>query len=148
LSPSRELLILDTNVLLHVIRGNEVAERIDGQFNLRHRQDRPLISVVTIGEGLALAKQFGWGEAKCRALDDLFREMVVVDISSRSVLEKFAEFRDLTRKAGRTLSHNDLWIAATAAATGAHLVTTDHDFDVLHPSLIRRTLIEERRDSE
>jgi tRNA(fMet)-specific endonuclease VapC len=29
------------------------------------------------------------------------------------------------------MKHNDLWIAATAVATGATLVTTDKDFDHL-----------------
>ena len=36
---------------------------------------------------------------------------------------------------------NDLWIAATAAATAAHLITTDADFDPLHPAYIRRTVV-------
>ena len=37
---------------------------------------------------------------------------------------------------------NDLWIAATAKALDAHLVTTDKDFDVLHPDHLRRTWID------
>ncbi|HEY3052432.1 MAG TPA: hypothetical protein VGK04_03490 [Thermoanaerobaculia bacterium] len=35
-------------------------------------------------------------------------------------------------------------MAATAAATGAHLITTDTDFDPLHPQFIRRTVIPEK----
>ncbi len=75
-------------------------------------------------------------------LESLFRELIVVNIDSRPVLELYAEIHAWTRSIGRTLGHNDLWIAATAAATGAHLITTDGDFDPLHPAYIRRTLIE------
>ncbi len=40
------------------------------------------------------------------------------------------------------LSKNDLWIAATAKAMGLTLLTTDRDFDPLHPTLITRTWID------
>lgn len=138
-----ELLILDTNIVIHLIRDNEVAKRVDAAFQIRHRPDRPLISVVTIGESLSLARQFRWGVEKCQTLEALLREFVVVGIDSRPVLERFGEFHAFTKSVGRTVAHNDLWIAATAAATGAHLITTDHDFDPLHPQYIRRTIIPE-----
>lgn len=136
-----ELLILDTNIVIHLIRDNEVGKRVDAAFQIRHRTDRPLISVVTIGECLSLVRQFRWGISKVHALESLLRELVVVDINSRPVLERFGEFHFWTKSVGRTLGHNDLWIAATAAATGSHLITTDQDFDPLHPNHIRRTII-------
>jgi tRNA(fMet)-specific endonuclease VapC len=142
-SGASELLILDTNIVIHLTRGNEVAQRVDAGFQIRHRSDRPLISVVTVGECLSLARQFRWGAAKSQALESLLREFVIVDVNTRPVLERFGEFHSMTRSMGKTLSHNDLWIAATAAATGAHLITTDNDFDPLHPSHIRRTIIPE-----
>lgn len=138
-----DLLILDTNIVIHLIRDNEVAKRIDAKFQIRHRPDRPLISVVTIGECLSLVRQFGWGATKSQALESLLREFVVVPIDTRPILERFGEFHAFTKSKGKTLGHNDLWIASTAAATGAHLVTTDNDFDVLHPDHIRRTVIPE-----
>lgn len=139
-----ELLLLDTGILIHLIRGNEVAQRVDAAFHIRHRTERPLISIVTIGEALSLAVQFGWSVAKRETLEGLLRELVIVNIDTRAVAEKFAEFHAWTRSIGRVLSHNDLWIAATAAAIDAHLVTTDGDFDVLSPDRIRRTLVAER----
>lgn len=144
MSGRAELLILDTNIVIHLIRDNEVARRVDAAFQIRHRSDRPLISVVTIGECLSLARQFRWGLERCQLLEALLRELVVVSIDSRPVLERFGEFHALTKSLGRTLGHNDLWIAATTAATGAHLITTDHDFDPLHPQYIRRTIIPEK----
>jgi tRNA(fMet)-specific endonuclease VapC len=138
-----ELLLLDTNIVIHLIRDNEIGKRVDAAFKVRHRSDRPLISVVTIGECLSLARQFRWGTTKIEALEALLREFVVVSIDSRPILERFGEFHAWTKSIGRTLGHNDLWIAATAAATGAHLITTDTDFDPLHPNHIRRTIIPE-----
>ena len=40
------------------------------------------------------------------------------------------------------MGKNDLWIAASAAVTGAILMTTDKDFNHLHPGLIERILID------
>lgn len=136
-----DLLLLDTNIVIHLIRNNEIATRVDAAFQIRHRADRPLISVVTIGECLSLVRQFRWGRARIASLESLLREFVVVGIDSRPVLERYGEFHALTKSIGKTLGHNDLWIAATAAATGAHLFTTDNDFDCLHPQHIRRTVI-------
>ena len=138
-----DLLLLDTGIVIHLIRNNEVGRRVDEKFQIRDRRDRPLICVVTVGECLSLVQQFRWGSAKVQALETLLRELVIVNINSRSVLERFAEFHFWTRSIGRSLSHNDLWIAASAAASGAHLVTTDADFDPLQPAYIQRTLIQE-----
>jgi predicted nucleic acid-binding protein len=38
-----------------------------------------------------------------------------------------------------------LWIAATAHATGARLLTTDHDFDHLDPTFLARDWIDPER---
>jgi tRNA(fMet)-specific endonuclease VapC len=137
------LLLLDTNIVIHLIRDNEVGRRVDAAFQIRHRTDRPLISIVTIGECLSLARQFKWGTEKTDALEALLREFVVVNLDSRPILELYGELHSWTKSIGRTLGHNDLWISATAAATGAHLVTTDTDFDPLHPDHLRRTVIAE-----
>jgi len=141
LSSGRDLLLLDTNVVIHLIRANEVGQRIDQQFGLRQRPDRPLLSVVSVGECLSLARLWRWGTKKERDLESLLRELVIVDVNTREVLDSFAEFHSWTRLQGRLIGDNDLWIAATAAAANAHLITTDTDFDVLYPDRITRTYI-------
>jgi len=40
------------------------------------------------------------------------------------------------------MGKNDLWIAATAAVTGATLLTTDRDFDKLAPRFLAREWID------
>jgi hypothetical protein len=42
------------------------------------------------------------------------------------------------------MGKNDLWIASAAKATGATLMTTDKDFDHLHPTKLTRVWIDER----
>ena len=40
------------------------------------------------------------------------------------------------------MGKNDVWIAATAAVTGATLLTTDRDFDRLTPQFLTRVWID------
>lgn len=134
--------LLDTNIVVQYVRGSEVAQRIEAQLNLRQQRKRPLISVVSIGELEALARKLKWGQSKVRALRTLVRELVAVDISSREVFDAYGEISAWTEGLGMRMGQqNDIWIAATARATGAHLITTDKDFDDLDPRFLRRTLI-------
>ena len=43
------------------------------------------------------------------------------------------------------MGKNDLWIAATAHASGAVLVTTDKDFDHLHGIWLNREFVDVSR---
>jgi tRNA(fMet)-specific endonuclease VapC len=139
-----ERLLLDTTVLIHLIRGSPLGSWIEARFGLRERTQTPLISIVTEGEMLAFAKKRKWGEKKIDQLEALLRELVVVDISSQDVLRAYAEIDFLLEKAGHPIGQNDLWIAATAMKAEAHLLTTDRDFDPLHPGYLQRTWIDPR----
>jgi len=56
---------------------------------------------------------------------------VPVNISSQPVLDRYAEIDTFLKRSGRTVSDNDVWIAACASAADATLLTTDRDFDPL-----------------
>jgi tRNA(fMet)-specific endonuclease VapC len=71
-------------------------------------------------------------------LKKLVEELAVVDVRSQSVLQRYAAIDSYLVKNGRTVGDNDTWIAATAAATDATLLTTDKDFDPLDGHLITR----------
>jgi len=142
--PDHELLMLDTNVLIETLRDNEVGQRINAELGLARRSERPLISTVTVGEALALARQFGWGAVKTSALRELLRNLVVVDVSRPGVVEKYAEITDHARRSGLSLSDYDRWIAATTSVSSAWLITTDKDFTPLDPAFIRHTCFEPR----
>jgi len=132
----RRPLLLDTNILVHLIRGKELGRKIMLQFDLANAVHRPLISIVTVGEIRSLADQFQFGGEKREFLRKLLESLVVLDISDNSVIDAYVEVdRACHQAAGgaRALSQNDLWIAATARAADAVLLTADKDFLFLHP---------------
>jgi len=146
--PPSSLVILDTNVLVHLIRNKQVGQRIAAEYSLGGRPERPLISIVTLGELRSLARKFGWGREKVQRLETLARELVVVDLQQGDILHWYAEidfFCEKQLKPARPMAQNDMWIAATAAATEAYLLTADGDFDHLVPGIIHRVKI--RRDT-
>lgn len=132
-----DLVLLDTSVVLHLLRGNEIGRRIDEALELRTRAERPLICVVSVGEALAFARRRNWGPVKTTRLEQLLRELVVMDINNSAVLTTYAEIHAFLVDHGRVLSDNDVWIAAAAAAASALLVTTDGDFAPLDPGYLR-----------
>lgn|SRR5262249_54269346 len=135
------LVLLDTNVLVHLVRGNDFGRTVDQQYGLRTRLDRPLLSVVTVGEIFSLARRWKWGSDKEGRMLDLVRELVVVDIHREEILRSYAMIDQYLVEKGRPIGDNDTWIAATAAATSATLLTTDQDFDALEGTFIKRVYI-------
>jgi tRNA(fMet)-specific endonuclease VapC len=148
MSTGSRLLLLDTNIVIFLSRGGSIGQAIDDRFQLRARIERPLLSAVTLGEALAFSQHRGWGEARITALSGLLREFVVVDITRRLVLERYAEIDSFLKRNGRSVADNDVWIAACAAAADATLLTTDRDFDPLHPSHLNRVWIDPRNPGE
>lgn len=134
-------LLLDTNILIHLVRRNRIGETIQSRFEVTNRPERPLVSIVTVGEVLALSKGLGWGPSKVRALEDLLLQLAISDIRSEPVLRSYAEVDYFLRRKGTPIGQNDMWIAATAIVSGAHLLTTDKDFDPLCPTFLERIWI-------
>jgi tRNA(fMet)-specific endonuclease VapC len=128
MTPGPDLILLDTSVVIHLVRGSTAGKAMDKAYGISTRDERPLISIVSLGEARAFASRRGWGDGKQENLVKLFRELVVVDIRSDDVLRKYAEIDAWAKDNGWALSDNDTWIAATAAATGAVLLTNDKDF--------------------
>jgi len=126
--------LLDTTVLLHLARSKELGKRITAQFGLDHVVYRPLISIVSVGELLALAAYNAWDHGRRHFLGAMLSTLVTLDINDQSVLDAYAELYTVARRAGSAIyKKNDLWVAATAKAAGAVLLTTDKDFLVFHP---------------
>ena len=145
-TPSR-LLLLDTNIVIFLVRGGAVGAALDSRFQLRARPDRPLVSVVTLGEALAFAQKHSWGSPRIGRLRELMRELVPVDIRAQPVLDRYAEIDTFLSRSGRALSDNDVWIAACASATEATLLTTDRDFDPLADQYLDRVWVDPRNPS-
>lgn len=140
-----KLLVLDTNILLHLVRGKQMAASIVNY--LEQLEDaQTVISVVSLAEAESVVKKVGnWGAEKTSKLSQLFQKLTIVDIEAgNSVLlesyvsiDSFSQGKALAPNgqslgtSSRNMGKNDLWIAATAHALDALLITTDGDFDHL-----------------
>ena len=137
--------LLDTTILLHLIRGKATGIYIDATYQLQKQIYTPLVCIVTHGEIWSLARENGWGEKKRRALEVMLSNLVTVDISPDPVIEAYVDVEDVSRRVpvgAVTMGKNDLWIAAVAKVTGATLLTCDRDFDHLHPGQITRIYVD------
>lgn len=86
--------------------------------------------------------QFNWGNAKVRQLDQLVRRFAVINLDFPNLVNAYAQIDDYSRRRGISMGKNDIWIAATSAVTGAHLLTTDKDFDHLDPQFLSHDYID------
>ncbi len=141
----RSIYLLDTGVLLLLVRGGEIAHRIDADFGLRSSPFRPLICCVSVGELWALAETNNYGAEKRRAVQLAIENTVIVDINDPLVVAGYVEvYKALRAHPGGSrvnIGENDMWIAAATRAAEATLLTLDSDFDPLHPGVIQRVLI-------
>jgi len=132
--------LLDTNILLHFIRRDETSRRVEAHYQPFSAANRAIVSVVSFGEIKSLALQKDWGQPKLQLLERLMflalRSDITLDIVERyAEIDAFSQARHPTLPAdftARNMGKNDLWIAATASALGATLLTTDSDFDHLN----------------
>ena len=138
-------LLLDTNVLLVLVRGGVHAESLESRFGVRSAAIRPLVSIVTHGEIRSLALRNGWGSARKATLDRALSDLITVDISHPRVIDAYVHLDHFSQShpiGARNMGKNGLWIAACAMAAGARLLTTDKDFQHIVGSQVHGDVIE------
>lgn len=136
------LYLLDTNVLIHFVRGSAVWDRIRDAYHPLTAEPQPIVSVVSAGEIRSLATQWNWGKQKLDQMEFALNTFELHTILDAAIIEMYATIDAYCESIGQSLGKNDLWIAATAAITGATLLTTDHDFDRLSPRFLARAWID------
>ena len=132
--------VLDTSVLLNLVRGKELGEQIDLSFGLRASLYRHTVSIVTHGEIRALAERRSWSRAKRSVLAAALNNLITLNLDNESVIDAYVQVAETCRSAARgerIMGQNDMWIAATALVCGLPLITTDTDFDHLNGRLLR-----------
>jgi tRNA(fMet)-specific endonuclease VapC len=97
---------------------------------------KPIISYVTQAELLSLAHQRDWGKAKRDQLGFLLDSFSIIPIERPEILNTYILIDAYSAEIGNEMGKNDVWIAATARATAATLLTTDRDFIHLSRSYI------------
>jgi len=92
--------------------------------------DRVAVCTIVRGEVLYGLERMPPGRRRReneRAAAELF-EVLPCDELSEAVADVYARIKYDAERAGTQLGENDLWIAATALAQGATVVTSDTDF--------------------
>lgn len=111
--------LLDTNILVHFVRGSKLWAQIRESHNLLMVSPAPVISVVSIGEIRSLALQWTWGDRKLEQLEFRLNYFQSQTIDNPTLLRAYATIDAYLEEIGQPLGKNDVWIAATAAVTGA-----------------------------
>ena len=131
--PATSLLVVDTNVIVHYHRHNATGVLIEERFSFSTRPERPILSTIVEGEMRGLARKWNWGNGKLEALESLFTKFVRLDPGAPEIVKAYAELYCMAHDNCDPCGENDLWIAATALAVGAALLTCDKDFLWLDP---------------
>ena len=132
--------LLDTNILLALLRANEKAENLASSLDLFSPTNTLIISAVSIGELKSIAIRNNWGVKRINEMTILIEKMLVIGINYKTILDKYAEIDTFsqgklngytTTTTARNMGKNDLWIAATASVYNLKLLTSDNDFQHL-----------------
>src|SRR4051794_19928816 len=95
--------LLDTNILVALIRGKALGLFIEATYGLARGLNPFILSIVTVGEMYALAAKFKWGLKKRAAMDALLANFTWVDISDPRILQAYGEIDAASEAAGRSM---------------------------------------------
>jgi len=140
-------ILLDTNILIHLVRGNAIAQQVKNYVGSVN-EPQLFVSVVNIAEAESLVVQWKWPSDKIERLKKLITSFIAIDIEQNNseLLDAYVNIDAFSQgktpapngqplnNSSRNMGKNDLWIAATAYAMNAELLTTDGDFDHLDTS--------------
>jgi len=132
--------ILDTNILMAYLKANNnLYTKVSNENRLNDEDAFIMISAITKGEIQSLAMQNKWGERKLETLNKLLNLLITVDVSGNDqiLMNAYAEIDSYSLQrhpakrlpgSAKPMGKNDMWIAATALAAKATLLTTDGKF--------------------
>lgn len=140
--------ILDTNILMAYFKSDKnLISKITEENKLNEEDVLIVISSITKGELLSLAIQNKWGDKKIKDMNALLNTIVIIDIAGNDnkLLNAYAEIDAYSRQrhptkqlvgSAKPMGKNDMWIAATAFAINATLLTADGKFMHLNQEFI------------
>lgn len=113
----------DTNIVFHVLRQTPLGAHLVRAMQFRARPSTPLISVVTQAELYSLAAMNNHGAAKRSRLEELLSELVIVDVNSRPIIDRYAELDVASHRLGKSkVSRHSVRKAKARSAERAQLV--------------------------
>lgn len=140
--------ILDTNILMAYLKANNrLYTKVSEENKLNDDDALIMISAITKGEIRSLAMQNRLGERRLETLNKLLNLLITIDVSGNNeiLLNAYAEIDSYSLKrhptktytgSAKPMGKNDMWIAATALAVNATLLTTDGKFMHLDKAFI------------
>ncbi len=137
--------LLDTNILIIYLRDRKTKTHIESTFQPFDLPNVPLVSIVSVGELKSFALRNKWGEKRLSNLDIFLEQVIIVDINSHDIIERYANIDTFSQgklkgqplsSSARNMGKNDLWIAATASVANATLLTTDKDSEHLNKNYL------------
>jgi tRNA(fMet)-specific endonuclease VapC len=134
--------LLDTVIILQIIRNNDVGAVIDWTFHISEHWEDFFVAAITVGELLTLTRRNNWSGKKRLLLDQVLRNVQVLNHLTQPVIESYTELSLTATKRGRSIGQNDLWIAAFAKTYDMVLLTLDHDFDGIENELYELRVID------
>lgn len=129
-----ELLLCDTSFVSLIQRAGRSSaaqhQTAEWPSDVRSRLEAAvlLVSVVTVAELRAGQRYAGWSEKRRASADATMAAYGTVPLDA-SILEGWSVLWAELRRNGQVLSHNDIWIAATALSRDLPLVSLDADFE-------------------
>ncbi|MEN6346417.1 MAG: PIN domain-containing protein [Armatimonadia bacterium] len=135
-----ELVVLDANILVHLLRMDSTGTAIEAEHRLTARRERPILSSVVEAEILSFTRYNRWGQEQIDLLLDLLGTLLRVDAGHPDVVAAYIDLYCEARRRGRyrQFRQNDLWIAATARAAQAVVYTMNgKDFDWIDPAYLK-----------
>jgi predicted nucleic acid-binding protein len=126
-----ELYVFDTNILVHIVRGDLTGQEIKTKYMPFLLDPKPRLCTVSEGELRSLATQFVWGKHKLNQMEFVLDHLGRLTIETPEVIKAYATLDAYSKARGIAMGKNDLWIAAVTVVANARLLTTDEDFDHL-----------------
>lgn len=119
--------LLDTNAVSDLMRGSP---RIETWMEGLEQSDRVVTCTIVRGEilfGIARLPP-GKRRTELEATGRDFLSAIRCEPVPAQAADSYARIKFTRQQGGLTLDENDLWVAATAVALGATLVSRDSDF--------------------
>ncbi len=139
---------MDTNIFVHLIRGDYTGLRIKAELDPFMAEVRPGYCTVTNGEIRSFANTNNWGRDRVKQMLFMLSYFIPYSIETPEIYTAYATIDEYSQRRGIRMGKNDLWIAAVASVSNFRLLTTDADFDHLDTVFLNRVRIVYDQDKQ